>query len=168
MVLPKAFYLYKHSTYKTTRKANIEEQLKNVYPETQFERVMHSLNIETINANSPQAKGRIERLFSTLQDRLIKELRLANICNITEANKFLETFFISKYNQKFAVKAKSNLALCRPLSQDFDYHWTFAIQDKRIILNDHTIRWNNRLFLIQKPTLNQRKQNVFIKLALYQ
>ena len=163
--LPKAFYLDKHSTYKTTRQPNIEEQLKNAYPETQFQRVMHSLDIETLTAHSPQAKGRIERLFSTLQDRLIKELRIANICNIAVANKFLENFMI-KYNQKFSVQAKSKVSLFRKLSQNFDYKWTFTIQDKRTILNDHTIRWNNRLFLIQKPAFSQRKQNVFIKMAL--
>lgn len=163
--IPHALYLDKHSTYTTSRNPNLEEQLKNSYPTTQFQRVMHSLDIDTISAHSPQAKGRIERSFGTLQDRLIKELRLANISSIDDANNFLE-FYLPKYNSKFSVKPKSNTSLFKSVPENFDYKWTFSIQDKRTILNDYTIQWHNRLFLINKPSLAQKKQPVFLQQAL--
>ena len=75
--LPQAIYLDKHSTYKTTRKPDTEELLKDEQARTQFERALDELGIKVIHAHSPQAKGRIERAFGTLQGRLVKEMRLA-------------------------------------------------------------------------------------------
>jgi hypothetical protein len=77
--LPLAIYLDKHSTYKTSRQADMDELLKDKQAETQFERALSELGIKVIHAHSPQAKGRVERVFKTLQDRLVKEMRLAGI-----------------------------------------------------------------------------------------
>ena len=88
--IPQSIYLDRHTTYKSNGKLSIEEQLSGADPfKSQFERAMGDLAVIVIHANSPQAKGRIERLFRTFQDRVIKEMRLRNICTKGEANRFL-------------------------------------------------------------------------------
>ncbi len=88
--IPLSVYLDKHATYKSPKKQTIEEELANQEALSQFERALKELSVEVIHANSPQAKGRIERIFNTFQDRLIKEMRLENVCTIDQANTFLE------------------------------------------------------------------------------
>ena len=90
---PKAIYLDNHGTYKVNQRTALDEKTL-----TQFGRACEELDIKLINARSPQAKGRIENLFGTLQDRLVKELRLKGISTITEANTFLEADFLPKFN----------------------------------------------------------------------
>ena len=96
--LPSSIYLDKFSTYKINHKNAVD----NSGMITQFERAMNQVDTKVITAHSPEAKGRVERMFETLQDRLVKELRLANINNITEANEFLKNY-IPKFNAKFSV-----------------------------------------------------------------
>lgn len=163
--IPKSLYTDKHSTYKTTRQTTVEEQLRDSFAETQFERVMKDIGVEVIFAHSPQAKGRVERLFYTLQDRLVKELRLANICTIKDANVFLRKY-LPKYNQKFAKDACSKTVYYRVVPKGFDYKWTFSIKDQRVIANDFTIRWRNRMFLVQNQLITMKKQQVQVKQAL--
>ncbi|MBU1935175.1 ISNCY family transposase [Patescibacteria group bacterium] len=163
--LPRAVYLDRHSTYRTTRQPTVDEQLKNQYPLTQFESAMQELGVEVIHAYSPQAKGRVERTFETHQDRLVKELRLANISTIKDANEFIKTYY-PKHNAKFAVQPKSNISFFRPLPNHIDLKWTLAIRDHRVIGNDYTIRWLNRLFLILNPYKTLRKQKVEIRQAI--
>lgn len=104
--LPLSIYLDKFSTYKINHKNAADN--KNMI--TQFERAMKQIGVNPITAHSPEAKGRVERMFQTLQDRLVKELRLAGIATIEEANKFLKEYIL-KFNAKFAVmpKRKNNL-----------------------------------------------------------
>ena len=162
---PRQVYIDRHSTYKTTKKASIDETLEGGGPLTQFQRVMKELNIDVIFAQSPQAKGRIERLFKTFQDRLVKEMRLANIFSIEAANKFLETY-LPIYNHQFCFEPQNTVKLWRPLELSLDNKWTFAMRVKRTILKDYTIRCFNRLFLIQNPYLALRGQKVEIRFAL--
>lgn len=96
---------------------NLPTARENADTLTQFQRAMQELRIEVIHANSPQAKGRVERLFQTLQDRLIKELRLNNISDIETANQFLKKKFIPAFNAKFAVEPRTKDDHHRPLSQ---------------------------------------------------
>ncbi len=163
--IPDSVYLDRHSTYKTTRNSSVDEQLKQEYPLTQFEKIMKHINVRVHHARSPQAKGRVERLFETLQDRLVKEMRLANICSINEANKFIESYW-PKFNEKFSVKALSAHSMHIMPSSDFDYKWIFSISDNRVISKDYTIRWMNRLFLIKQPSLSLKGQKVLIKQTL--
>lgn len=163
--IPSAVYLDKHSTYKTTRQANIDEQLRDRQALTQFEKAMDELGVEVIHAHSPQAKGRIERSFETHQDRLVKELRLANISNIKDANKFLETYW-HKHNSKFSVQPKKKYPLFKKAPEHIDLKWTLAIKDTRTIGNDYTIRWHNRVFLITNPKLIFKKQRIEIRQAI--
>ena len=100
---PLAHYTDKNSIFRTTRRAGIEEQLRGEGARSQFGRALQELGIEWIAAQSPQAKGRIERLFETLQDRLVKEMRLAGIATLEAANDFLEMRFLPEWEQRFTV-----------------------------------------------------------------
>lgn len=160
---PLKIYLDRHSTYKINAKSLFDD------PEalTQFERAMRDLDTEVIHAHSPQAKGRAERLFGTLQDRLVKELRLANISTIEEANKFVEKVFIAKYNQKFALLPQKKGNLHKPLNrfEKDNLDKIFSIQDTRTVNNDFTIRFKGKWFqlLETQPTLVCRKDEVLIE-----
>jgi transposase len=162
---PKSIYTDRHSTYKTTRKASIDEDLEGEASNTQFQQVMKHLEVKVIYARSPQAKGRVERLFKTLQDRLVKELRLKGISTIHEANMFL-TKYLSVFNAKFSVSAQEKTKLYRNLERDFDYKWTICLRTKRRIAKNYTIRCFNRLFLIKNPYLALKGQMVMVKQAL--
>jgi len=100
--LPVAIYTDKHTTYKALAEPTMAEQLRGQKPQSQFERCLAAWGVEVLHAHSPQAKGRVERLFGTFQDRVVKELRLAGIATLATANAFLETY-LPAYNQRFAV-----------------------------------------------------------------
>lgn len=159
--IPESIYFDRNSIYKTTREPNLDEELKGERPKTQFEKVLVILNVKPIHAYSPQAKGRIERLFKTFQDRLIKEMRLANICNMEDANKFLKTY-LPKYISRFSIPAKSPENLHKKIPQNLDLNWVFAFRDDRTISNDFTVRWNNRFFLLTNPSLSLKRKKVMV------
>jgi len=100
--LPLARYADKHTTYQSTAEPTVEEQLAGTEPQSQFGRALSELGVELIAAHSPQAKGRVERLFRTFQDRLSKELRRAGVTTLEDANRFLEAY-LPRYNRRFAV-----------------------------------------------------------------
>src|SRR5438034_5472059 len=104
---PLAHYTDKNSIFRTTRPAAMPEQLQGEGARSQFGRALKELGIEWIAAHSPQAKGRIERLFETLQDRLVKELRLAGIDSIAGANHFLEMRFLPEWEERFTVDPRN-------------------------------------------------------------
>lgn len=144
---PEAIYLDKFSTYKVNHKDAVDN------PEfmTQFERAMGELDIKVICANSPQAKGRVERLFNTLQDRLIKEMRLVHIKKEDVATIFLRDMYIPDHNQKFSVIAKNTIDVHRPLT---DVHKKnidsiFSKQELRKVHNDYTIQFKTRWFQLE-------------------
>ena len=159
---PVSLYLDKHSTYKTTRQADLDELLRGEEAQTQFERAAKELGIEIIHANSPQAKGRIERTFGTLQDRLVKELRLAGACSIEEANTALEEF-MPRHNERFSKMALKEGDLHRRLPMGIKFRDILCIKTKRTIANDYTIRWRGRRFVIDNPSLLMRRQKVEIR-----
>lgn len=141
---PTAIYVDKFSTYKINHKMALD----NAELMTQFERALTELDIELINANSPQAKGRVERLFRTLQDRLIKEMRLVDIKNRENANKFISTKYIKDHNQKFGVEAKNENDFHRPLTDKMkkDLSSIFSLQYQRKVNNDYTVQYKTRWF----------------------
>ena len=104
---PVTHYTDKNSIFRSSAAALPEEQLRGEKARSQFGRALHELGIEWIAAHSPQAKGRIERLFATLQDRLVKEMRLAGIDSIAAANHFLETCFIPQWEERFTVAPRN-------------------------------------------------------------
>jgi hypothetical protein len=99
---------------------------------------------ELIIALSPQAKGRVERLFGTLQDRLIKELRVAGVCSLAQANQFLTDVFLPFWNQRFTVEPLEPVDAHRPLPADLDLDVIFAETDTRVLRNDFTFRFRNQ------------------------
>lgn len=150
---PRSFYVDKDSIYVTNRQPNLEEELQGrKYALTQFTRAMEvDLEVNVINAGSPQAKGRVERLFGTLQDRLVKELRLAGISTIPAANHFLDEVYLIKHNQKFSVLPKNKTDVHLPVGKTtVELDAIFSFQEERVIANDYTIRWRNRIFQIEK------------------
>lgn len=128
---------------------------------TQYKRALDEVGVKLIWARSPQAKGRVERLFETLQDRLVKELRLQGIGNINMANEFLASGYVEKHNDKFAVEAKSKTDLHRPLV-GYNLEQIFCLKEERNINCDMTIRYKNNWFQFEKkqPTLIFPKNTV--------
>jgi len=160
---PVSIYLDRHSTYKINSKRLFDDPKAL----TQFERAMKDLEIKIIHAYSPQAKGRIERLFGTLQDRLIKELRLAKINTIPAANQFLTKIFLAKFNQKFSVLPSQKKNLHKELTEidKNNLERIFSEQSIRKVNNDFTIRFKGQWFQLaeRQPTLVLRKDKVFIE-----
>jgi transposase len=165
---PTAFYVDKDSIYKVNRQASIEEQLRDSEPVTQFTRAMVELGIEVITAHSPQAKGRVERLFGTLQDRLVKELRLENISTIAKANQFLGDQFLAEYNERFAVPARSPVDAHRPMLKSQRLDEILSIRSERTLMNDFTLRYQNQYFQLsaEQPVRLSPQDKVWVETRL--
>jgi len=149
--IPQSVYLDKHSTYKSWAEPTIEEQLNDQKPMSHFEKSLTALAIEVIHANSPQAKGRVERLFKTLQDRLVREMRLLGIKSVDEANEFLITY-LPKYNKKFKKEAVYEVDLHRPALHSRELDRILCIKEERTVKNDFTIAYKNTLYQIEQAT----------------
>lgn len=132
---------------------------------TQYERMLKELNIRLIHARSPQAKGRIERLFKTCQDRLEKELRLQGITTVEQANIYLENVYIPNHNAKFAVLPHNNADLHRPIN-DYNLNTIFSIKVFRILKEDNTIVYKNRWFQIEKKQKIKLKKDEKITIII--
>lgn len=159
--IPRKIYLDKHSTYKSKKEQTIEEQLKDERPMSQFERAAKELGSEVIHAGSPQAKGRVERSFRTHQDRLIKEMRLANICTLEEANVFLKSYYLPKHNRKFAVEAAKETDVHVKAGKEIDLYRVFSIRTLRTVKNDYTVQHEKRFYqLYTELPLKRRKVEV--------
>jgi hypothetical protein len=114
------------------------------------------LDIALIRALSPQAKGRVERAFGTLQDRLLKELRVAQVCSLDGANRFLDEQFIPFWNRRFTVDPADPVDAHRPLPKGVDLQRLFADEDRRVIGQDFTFRYNNRYYQIERHQADAR------------
>jgi transposase len=121
---------------------SIEEQLAGKKPLTQFGRLLQELGINSISANSPQAKGRVERLWRTFQDRLISELRLAGARTMEEANLIL-AWFLPQYNQKFAVTAADREIAYRKPEKGFKAEQYFCFKYPRTVGADNVVRFGS-------------------------
>lgn len=145
---PMSIYVDKFSTYSMNHKLAKE----NPDTLTQFERAMRELSIEPINAHSPQAKGRVERLFRTLQDRLIKELRLSNISTVKEANEFLEKVFLPRFNNRFMVVSRSKTNLHKKLNKQEENKLDsiFSKQYVKVVMNDFTISHRKKCYQLER------------------
>jgi transposase len=139
---PWAHYTDKASIFRTTRRAAIGEQLQGEEARSQFGRALQELGIEWIAAHSPQAKGRIERLFETLQDRLVKQMRLAGIDSIAGANHFLETRFVPDWERRFTVAARNPRNAHRRLGPQQHLEEILSVRVARQVAQDHTVSWD--------------------------
>ena len=140
--LPVAFYSDRFSVFRANSTNSIQKDVI-----TQFNRVLDRLGIQLICANSPQAKGRVERANQTFQDRLVKELRLQQINTYQEANSYLPEF-IQFYNRKFAVQPRSTGDVHAALDPTIDLDFLFSIHDFRIISKNLQIQFDNVIYLI--------------------
>jgi hypothetical protein len=159
---PRSLYLDKYKTYKATRPPTHYEELRGEGAMTQYQRALKELGIRIIHADSPQAKGRVERLFGTLQDRLIKEMRLAKVKTIDQANEFLETY-LPRYNERFSKIAIQEGDLHTPLPEEVDLREIFCLKDIRTINNGYIVRWKGRRFLIDNATIAMRRRKVEVR-----
>lgn len=144
-----AFYVDRAAHFTTTRHESIHVQLTGVYDETQIARALKEIGSTLILALSPQAKGRVERLFETLQDRLIKELALAGIKTIADGNTFLRSW-LPGFNRKFAVHPASPNPAYRLLPNHLRLELIFSVQEERMVRSDNTISFHGREYLIHK------------------
>jgi len=160
---PQSIYLDKFSTYKV----NHVNATDNCELLTQFEKMVKRVGIKLITAHSPEAKGRIERLFKTLQDRLVKEMRLLNISTEEEGNKYLKDVFIPKFNKQFGVIAEKEGDVHKQLSEFEKENLLslFSIQKTRVVSNDFCIQFENQWIQFPKiqTTLVCRKDTVVIE-----
>lgn len=138
---PVSLYVDKHSIYKVNRQATVEEELKDSQEQSQYTRAMEELGVEMIFANSPQAKGRVERLFQTLQDRLVKEMRLWGISSKKEGTRYFREVYLPKHNSKFAVEPKEDTDVHRVLTDDLSL--IFTKQSTRMVSKDMVVRYRN-------------------------
>jgi hypothetical protein len=130
---------------------------------TQWERSCQELNIEVIHAKSPQAKGRVERANKTMQDRLIKEMRLANISSMKEANMFIKKGFLADHNNRFAVPAVAKGDAHRSID-GYNLDTIFCIKQERLLQNDFTISYRKRILQLDKQqrTLIRPKNTITV------
>jgi hypothetical protein len=159
--LPQSIYVDKHSTYKTVRDPSEDELLRGEEAATQFERAAQELGIRLIHAHSPQAKGRIERMFATLQDRLVKEMRLAGIATLDQANRFLESY-LPRFNAQFEREALRPDDLHRPLPRDINLEEIFCFKASRTIHNGYFIRWKGKRYAIEEPLRRMQRRPALV------
>lgn len=156
--VPENIYADGSSIFFTTKKdkLTLEEQLSGVEePNTQFGKIMDELGIHLIHAGSSQAKGRIERLWNTLHDRLITEFKINNITNIEQANIFLIDY-LKKYNKKFKVKPKDKKKAFIPLLKSVNLDTLLTVKYKRTVDNGACFSLNNVSFKIENINILPR------------
>lgn len=158
---PQAVYTDKASLFEPTLAPGWKQDEARPKAETQIGRMLRELRIERIAAQSPQAKGRIERCFGTLQDRLVKALRKAKIKTLDEANRFLEHSFLPFWNQRFTVSPASGVDAHRSVNPDTNLDSVFSLAETRAVARDYTIFWHGQRWLIPpcavRPGLRQSR-----------
>jgi transposase len=147
--LPLSVYLDRHTTYKSPKKLTEWEEVAGIESLSQFERALKELGVEVIHALSPQAKGRIERLFGVLQDRLVKEMRLRGIKTKEEANAFLKEY-LPRHNERFGVCPANEPDAHVTLPRRVDLNRYLCIKTERTIRNDNTIALDGRLYQLEE------------------
>jgi transposase len=147
--LPQSIYSDCHSVFWTDREATIDEQLLNKRPTTEVGRGLEELGVTLILAHSPQAKGRIERLWNTFQDRLVSELRLAKAKTMEQAQAVLERY-LPVHNRKFSMPAKADPAWKKVSSLQIERALCFKQQ--RTVAKDNTVTFEGTVFQIPKTS----------------
>ena len=149
---PQSLYVDKHSVFRVTR-----EELKKGKGVTAFHKALKTLGIDLICANSPQAKGRVERKNGVLQDRLIKEMRLRKISSIEEGNRYLEEEYIEVHNKQFGKAPADPQDGHKPLNIKENLEKILATQDERSISKELTIQYKSRIYQLETKTPNRMR-----------
>lgn len=161
-----SFYTDRGSHYFHTSKEGSKVDLSKL---TQFGRAMERLGIEMIAAYSPEARGRSERMFGTLQGRLPKELKLASITDMQEANTFLKEEFLPAFNQRFMVKPQEEeSAFVAWLHANMNLDDILCIQEQRTVNKDNTVSYHNKKLQIAKDTHRYSYAKTKVKVHEYQ
>jgi len=171
--IPQALYCDKKNAFVLTREPTDSELLRGITePKSHFGRACEKLGVQVIAAHSPQAKGRVERNHGVDQDRLVKELRLAGISTIAQANRFLEKTYLPKMNKKFSRPAAKTEDAHVPLG-NVDLKNIMCLEYERTVANNYVIRFETRLFQILKTNrtkgtqpLPRPKDKVTIRIAV--
>jgi len=150
--LPGGLYVDQAGIYRPDHEATGSELLDETPVETQFGRAMRELEVNLILARSPQAKGRVERMNGTLQDRLVKALRRKAIAEMQAANGYLKEEFLPELNAKFSVAPTHAKDGHRRLAKDLDLACILSIQKARTVGNDWTVRWDNRVLQLPRES----------------
>ncbi len=158
---PVAFYSDKATIFRSAQPATRSDKGM-----THFGRAMYELNIENICANSSQAKGRVERANLTLQDRLVKELRLRGISNKEAANAFIPRF-IADFNARFAKPPKSNFNAHRPLREDEALDTIFTWREPRRVTHSLTVQYDRVIYLLNDTAETRKLMNQYIEVYEY-
>lgn len=152
--IPAGIYADRHTIFRSPNadKITVEEQLKGVTAnDTQFGRCLKELGIQLIAARSPQAKGRIERLWQTLQSRLTVEFKINNISTIDDANEFLKSY-IYKFNSEFAVEPSDSQNAFRKIPAGLNIDYCLCIKEQRSLDNGGVFSYHNKSFkLLEAP-----------------
>ena len=166
--IPRALYTDRKNVYVTDREPTQEEQLRGERALTAFGKACQRLGIEILTASSPQAKGRIERRHGVLQDRLVKELRLAGVNDLDGGNAVLANGFLRAINEKFGYEPASPVDYHRSVPAGIDLRETFVFEEQRRVQNDWTVAWDGRFFQITGPRsrLPRRGQKVVVRRRL--
>ena len=146
--VPCSVYVDRDSIYRCERAATVAEQVAGQEPQTQFGRAMSLLGVELILANSPQAKGRVERRNGLLQDRLVKALRLRGISDLAGANRYLEKEFLRELNGRFTVAPASPSDVHRPAPGNL--REVLSWEEERVVQRDWTVAWQNAWYQIDR------------------
>ena len=161
--IPQAVYADQHTIFQSPSQPTLEQELTGELPHTQFGRLVDELGIQLIAARSPQAKGRIERLWGTLQDRLVKELRKAGASDLESANRVLAAY-LPKFNARFQVEAAEPDLAYVPWPKERDPSDYFCFKYTRTVTNDNTISFNKHR--LQIPPGPQRQSFAKAKVEL--
>jgi len=161
---PLAHYTDKNSIFRTTRPAALPEQLRGEGARSQFGRALSELGITWIAAHSPQAKGRIERLFKTLQDRLVKQMRLAGIDSMAAANHFLESRFLPEWEERFTVAPRNARNAHRRLGREHRLEEILSVRVTRTVAQDHTVSWEGNRWGVPREEVCARLRGAQVEI----
>jgi hypothetical protein len=150
---PQAFYTDKAGLFRVNRRRQGDSEEPTEAGETQIGRALRELGIELIHAHSPQAKGRVERCFGTLQDRLVKGLRKAGAKSREEANRYLEKVFLPAWKKRFRREPANPLDAHRPLGKQQDLDSILSHVEKRRVTNDYTVSWEGKFYRLPRQAV---------------
>jgi len=162
--IPQSIYADQHTIFQSPSQPTVEQELYGELPRTQFGRLVDELGIQLIAARSPQAKGRIERLWGTLQDRLVKELRKVGACDLESANRVVAAY-LPKFNARFQVEAAQPGSAYVPWPAEHDPAEYFCFKYTRIVTNDNTIPFDT--YRLQIPPGPGRKSYAKARVDLH-
>ena len=161
--LPASLYVDRDSIYRCEGVVSIAEQLAGKAPQTQFGRAMEALGVKLILANSPQAKGRVERMNGVLQDRLVKEMRLAGISDMESANRFLDGKYLRRFNRQFARAAASPVDVHRAVPRHLNE--VLSWEEERVVQGDWTVACAGKRYQLdrQHEALSLVRRKVMVR-----